>query len=634
MGTGIDCRVHVDGVRLPDGTIGDDPFAPTALSGLKVTWGRSTTLDQPEPASCTFDVMDLPGGATFVQQFKTGVPIDVYSTGLEDTGDASAMTDPGFEAGAPGATVPTVHSNAVVSYSTRHATGAQGALMTPADLTKRMWAAFPPAPFSAEVDAWDAIPVPAIGDRWPIGATVRAPAGSTVTVGPALFADPTGAGAQLPAGGVTVAGTGDWAALDTVYVGSGSAHWLGVAVTVSGFPTWAATPGTWADQTGSWLDRGVASVDDLIVTAPAGGSARTVSVFSGRVTDLEADFDESVGCPVVHVTAQDFTADLENVDVGDEPWSVESMEDRFLRIVGLSGFDLTSVIDASVADIPVSYQDVDAQGSAGLLRDLAQSVDAVMWPAVHTTTGAYLRVEDPANRAALFTLEMIGGKVQIVPAGSAAASLDISACDVLREPVRWEQSVSDVSTRVAVEWLEQAVDGDGLPTTNSHTETRIDAGLELDHGKRRISVSTLLTTATDAGAVASRILARTGVTGWRVSGFQIVDDASLEVIDADTITMMMRLLDGTSRIGLPIRLVDLPVWAPTAPTVGVYLEGGEYLFANGAWTLSLTVSSAVSVGESAPWNEIPAAWRWVDFDPSISWLDMVGVAAPAGGKIS
>jgi hypothetical protein len=242
------------------------------------------------------------------------------------------------------------------------------------------------------------------------------------------------------------------------------------------------------------------------------------------------------------------------------------MEDRFRRIVALSGFELTTIIDDTVAEIPVSYQDVDNQPSAGLLRDLAQSVDGVLWPAVHASTGAYLRVEDPGNRSALFTLAMVDGVVVIVPRGSAAATLDISACDVLRDPVRWQQSVADVSTRVAVSWLEQTLTDDGLPDTAEHTETLIDAELETDHGVRRISVSTLLTTSADASDVATRILARTGVTGWRVSGFQIVDDASLDVVDDEAVRMMMRLLDGTSRIGLPIRLVDLPVWAPTAPT--------------------------------------------------------------------
>jgi hypothetical protein len=821
MGTGIDCRVYVDGERLPDGTPGDDVLAPTGLSGLKITWGRSTTLDQPEPASCTFDVMDTPGGATFIQQFKTGVPIDVYSTGVEIVDpDASLVLDPGFENGAPNAPVTSVHANAVVTYSTRHATGAQAALMTPTDPTKRMWAGFPPAEFSAEVDAWDSVPQPEVGSPWSLGATVRAPAGARVQICPILFPDPTGAAPQLleGAGIVTTAG-GGWEVFEFDYVAAHAGYWVGVAVVVDLLPTWldfhdvttrtnfitgpnfensslsnisnisaavssidpavahtgtksvkvvtpgavamegvqvaapaplssgplysfgiwvkaaagvkltlltrfngssagqgttnitasgawefvkfdglpsaafnpitgaqimvrttvvAATtfwvddaivemapttggsfdgstppaggliyrwtaapnastseevrPASWANTPGSWLDYAVASVDDVVVNAPAGGTPRRVSVFSGRVTDLEAEFDDAIGCPVVHVTAQDFTADMENIDVGDEPWSVESMEDRFLRIVALSGFDVTSIIDDTVAGIPVSYQDVDAQGTAGLLRDLAQSVDAVLWSAVHSTTGAYLRVEDPANRAALFTLAMVDGVVVIIPRGSAAAVLDISACDVLRDPVRWEQSVSDVSTRVAVQWLEQAVDDEGKPTTNEHTETLVDAELEVDHGKRRISVSTLLTTSADAADVATRILARTGSTGWRVSGFQIVDDASLEVVDDEAVRMMMRLLDGTSRIGLPIRLVDMPTWSPVAPTVGVYLEGGEYLFAGGAWSLSLTVSNAVAVGESLPWNGVPPAWRWVDFDPEISWLDMVGVAAPPGGK--
>lgn len=816
MTTGIDCRVYVDGERMPDGSIGDDEFAPTALSGLKITWGRSTTLDQPEPASCTFDVLDVQGGDAFIEVLRTGLTVDVVSTGIETSGgDVPLMADPSFEAGASGAIAATVPTNATVRYQTTYHTvpGAQSVSMIAIDPSAPFSAAFPPAPFSAAVDGWDAIPTAQSGEAWMVGATVRAPAGSRVTVAPVLFPIASGAGAQILEG-VAITGSGDWETVDVAFVPTVSGQWVGVAVLADLLPRWvdqidtvtrtnlapnpnfetdasgwtleaggvltrdttapisgaasgklvgtgtagdvykivgagegdfvtfsvdyktpgpvtgapriylgqsggtpigskynylpldqpapgrfsvtlgplganangaiaavfaptsaflwfdnatiergsAATPyfdgsspatgvfryawtgapnvstsqeirvASWAAALGSWLDYEHFSVDDLVVSAPSGGTVRTVSVFSGRITDLDAAFDQGLDSPVVHVTAQDFTADLANVDIGDEPWTVESMKDRFLRIVALSGFDLTSIIDDSVAAIPVSYQDVDAQPAAGLLRDLAQSVDGVLWPAVHATTGAYLRVEDPGNRSALFTLEMgADGVVEIVPRGSAADVLDISACDVLRDPVRWQQSVADVSTRVAVEWLEQAVDGDGLPTTNSHTQTLIDPELEAAHGKRRISVSTILTTSADADSVATRILARTGASGWRVSGFQIVDDASIEVVDGDTVRMMMQLLDGTSRIGLPIRLVDLPVWAPTAPTVGVYLEGGDYEFVGGTWSLSLTVSNAIAVGESLPWVGVPAAWAWADFDPAISWLDMVGVAAPSEG---
>jgi hypothetical protein len=819
MTTGIDCRVFVDGVRLPDGSLGDDPFAPTALSGLKVTWGRSTTLDQPDPASCTFDVMDLPGGATFVQQFKTGVPVDVYATGVETVDpDAPLVLDPGFETGAIGDVVESATINAAVTYQAAyHHGGAQSARIVPLDLSNPATAAFPPAPFDSAVDAWDQIPAPAQGSIWHLGAWVFAPLGSIVTMAPALFPDPTGAGAKIRADIGVAGGGGSWQYLELDYVADASSQWLGVAIIVDNFPTWIGTPGAWTEQGavtrtnlvanpstenglsgvsaisgatptldatvshsraqsikvvtpgavgmegiqigvaaplttgplyscgvwvrsaagvsltllfrfngssagqgsaaivgngdwqllkfdglsstafdpitgaqvmirttaavattfwvddaivemmptvggyfdgdtapsgghayrwvaapdasqsqeveigGSWLDRGMASVDDLLVVGPGAGTPRTISVFSGRVTDLEADFDDAIGCPVVHVTAQDFTADLENINIGDEPWNVESMEDRFERIVALSGYPVTSIIDDTVAAIPISYQDVDNQATTGLLKDLAQSVDGVLWPAVHVSTGAYLRVEDPSTRSALFTLAMIDGVVVIVPRGSAAATLDISACDVLRDPVHWQQSVADVSTRVAVSWLEQTLTDDGLPDTAEHTETLIDAELEVDHGVRRISVSTQLTSASDAISIGTRILARTGATGWRVSGFQIVDDASIEVVTDETVRMMMRLLDGTARIGLPIRLIDLPVWAPTAPTVGVYLEGGDYEYIDGTWSLSLTVSSAVAVGESLPWADVPSAWRWVDFDPSISWLDMVGVAAPSEG---
>ena len=41
--------------------------------------------------------------------------------------------------------------------------------------------------------------------------------------------------------------------------------------------------------------------------------------------------------PILDVTAADFTADLANRDIGDEPWLVEAMADRFHRILALAG---------------------------------------------------------------------------------------------------------------------------------------------------------------------------------------------------------------------------------------------------------------------------------------------------------
>ena len=57
------CVLWVNGVRYPDGQPAELDTEPVALTGLSVLWGRDTTIDQPAPATCTFDVLDLPGGS-------------------------------------------------------------------------------------------------------------------------------------------------------------------------------------------------------------------------------------------------------------------------------------------------------------------------------------------------------------------------------------------------------------------------------------------------------------------------------------------------------------------------------------------------------------------------------------------
>lgn len=375
----------------------------------------------------------------------------------------------------------------------------------------------------------------------------------------------------------------------------------------------------------SWLDYSAAFIDNVTVLAPEAGTTLDVLVFSGRITDLTTSYDDGVNAPVVHVTALDFTADLDNVRIGDEPWAVETMAERFNRIVSLSGLPITTLIDSTVADTLISYQDVDSQPATGLLKDLSQSVDAVLWSAVHATTGAYLRVEDPATRASLYRLSMVDGVIVIVESGSIDDAIDLSACDVLRDPVEWKQTVSDVSTRSSVTWQEQGVDDKGKPVTTERTETVVDSTLELDYGVRTISVSTLLQSATDARWVADRILARTSIRDWRASGITIDDDDSLERADAAAVDLLLSLLDGTRRIGQALRLIDLPPWSPAGDDVPVFLEGGRYAYLDGAWTLDLTVSSAVSTGVSLAWDQIDPAWTWIQFDPGISWSDLYGV---------
>lgn len=827
--TGVTCSVYLDGQRMADGSPGDNLLDPTALSGLKVVWGRETTVDQPEPNTCTFRVLDDAGGTSFLEQLRTGRRIDVYAGGTFYPEDPTApmFGDPSFEAAPVGSVPPSVRSRArVVVVDTRATSGGPftvvgtnefinpaavsltnfgstgGAMNTlslvtdfvdpagevstavrsttigtgnqrlldfilgtagytpntqyrvrmlidstaavsllvharanvattgsssvatinlavgrnvidfvattassaptatagftliqnvsagleltfakilfaktpiddaidwisgdrqdkpntqydwlgPANASKSTVStregghsaqivptdpagsgvvSFAPAPLSNAPGAWDALTPTNPGTTWRVGASVFGPVGADITVSPVRFARPDG-GSIVVEPGTVVTGTGAWQAIELEYTPTVFGQWVGVAVTVAGFPRWVDAVGAWSDQPAgwSWADAGAVYVDDVVVVAPDGGTVRTVEVFSGRITDLVASWDDGADAPVVQVTAQDFAADLANIDVGDEPWAVETMQARFERVLQLTGVPLESVIDAELGAMLVSWQDVDLQSSMNLLRDLAQSVDGVLWSAAHATTGAYLWVENPSARAGLFTLTVVDGIVVIVPASNVGDALDISACDVLRDPVQWEQSVADVSTRVAVTWLEQTLDDAGNPDPTERTVTVIDSGLEASYGKRRIAVSTLLQSQADALHVANQVLGRTHITDWRASGFAIDDDDSLSDVDAGTVTMVLDLLDGTQRIAKALRIVDLPAWSPSGDTLPVYLEGGEYTFEDGAWTLNLNVSHATAVGQSAAWVDLDPAWIWTQFDPTISWLDMAGVRYP------
>jgi hypothetical protein len=96
----------------------------------------------------------------------------------------------------------------------------------------------------------------------------------------------------------------------------------------------------------------------------------------------------------------------------------------------------------------------------------------------------------------------------------------------------------------------------------------------------------------------------------------------------------MRLIDGTRRNGLPITLTDLPSWVGPMTggqdAVALYVEGGDYEYRAGAWQLAINTSSANSsaIG-SFPWNASEPAWRWLDYDPELSWLGLYGVTYPA-----
>jgi hypothetical protein len=74
------CELWIDGARYADGLTPADSADPFALSGLRIDWGRDTTVDQPQPATCVFSILDPPGGAErFDQTVALGSTVIVWA---------------------------------------------------------------------------------------------------------------------------------------------------------------------------------------------------------------------------------------------------------------------------------------------------------------------------------------------------------------------------------------------------------------------------------------------------------------------------------------------------------------------------------------------------------------------------
>jgi hypothetical protein len=255
---------------------------------------------------------------------------------------------------------------------------------------------------------------------------------------------------------------------------------------------------------------------------------------------------------------------------------------------------------------------------------LAQSVGGALWSATSLTTGPYLRLEDVDARAPIQILAMgDDGLVHIVPAPMLGdRGITVSACAVELDPVHWTQTVDDVATRVVIGWKDQTVPD--KPADAGVTD--IDDAAEAARGQRRVQISTELATQADAQTLAQSVLARLSAGGWRIRGLTF-NVAAESPMSPDDVAVVMSILDATTRIGLPILVTDVPSWspAPTTANVPLYLEGARLTNTDGAWTLALITSSAVSQGASLSWNDPPADWSWDDMGPELSWADMAGV---------
>lgn len=649
------CLVLVDGVRMADGQPTDSSTAPTVLTDLRVVWGRANTLDQPSPASLTMTVMDAQGGQAYRDALHIGARVDVDAEGiLYPDPTQPTIPDPGFEA-APLGPLPAatayqrnVAAQVVAAPAGGTGHGAHALLLNPtvaaADASGVVVLTIGPAPFGA-ADAWDALPRTLAGQTWRYGAETWLGAWGlggvqVVTIEPVSFSTATmSPGDTLPGSPRLTSGpgAGAWQALSGTITPPGGV-WLGLRITVApNGPTWDQIPDglawdslptprpTWDDLTAVWID-------NLQLLAPTNApAARKSRVFSGRITDLEARYSDDLGATAVKVIAQDDLAELGNRFVGDNPWLAETLAARAQRIVTAAAQSTTLVVGSTISGVQVSWRDVDSRGASELLASLARSVAGVLWTATSPTAGASVHIDDVNARASILVLRMVGGVVVILPRETLAdptkPGIVIDACDVLLDPVTWDQTTEDDATQVALTWREQTTDTGGQPKPTDRTIERIDAAQEALTGRRRVSLTTELADVTTAGTVADSVFGRIRAPGWRVSGLTWRLDMT-DHLDSVAVGRVMQLLDGTIRLGLPILLTGLPDWSPVSGVdrLALYLEGASYTNSGGGWVLQLLTSAATGQGAgSAAWDALDPAWRWDDFSPSITWNDMQGV---------
>lgn len=630
----MDCTVLVAGQAFNDGS-NRPPSDPSAvvLSGLSVTWGRSTTIDQPEPATCTFAVENWTADNGWLDTLRVGQSVAVDAAGIDtQTPTTGTYDDPDITRLAPIEVAADARRNVAVQLT------ADGAALTAtgSTLTTGYWARLLPDDPSTAPSAWVTIPRMGASQEWRVRVVGRAPYGAICRLQALAMSSPTTSAGSIQLSGTHLVGAFD--SLEPFRVPSHhDGRWAAIMLETY-FGIWSGMAGTWAAQPQTWHEMATTAVTYADVYCPTDTRELSVRVFSGRITDVEAAWDASSGGLTANVTAADITSDMANRRVGAEPWPTEAADVRIGRIIDAADAAVTVRIDDGIGAYLIAAQDVDAQSPVALLDDVAASVDAVRWPASSELDGEYLWFENVSARPSGRALRMVGGYVVVTVDGTAQGALVLDACAVIRDPVTWRQDSADVITRVGMRWLELGVGTDGKPTETERTEWLTSPDAETVYGVRTLSVGTQLTTQADAITVGAAIAGRVWGEGWRIDGLAVIDADLADVGISGGLSptvIMAELLDSTRRIGRMAELHSMPAWAPnvTSPDQNpvVYLEGGHYSYDGADWLLALVTSDSRGQGVGAAWADLIPEWRWVDFHPELTWAGIRGaiVAAPA-----
>lgn len=206
---------------------------------------------------------------------------------------------------------------------------------------------------------------------------------------------------------------------------------------------------------------------------------------------------------------------------------------------------------------------------------------------------------------------------------SAEAATRIPASQILRDAIAIDRDTTDLATLVAARWIEETALPDGKTETHERTATVADSALISKIGTRSVSISTDLTTASDAAALAAATLARSAPGGFTIPAAQWRPYHNASSTPADE-RALMTALDAGSRIGMPIVITSCDEWIPGGPNIPVYLDGGTYTYTKGAWVLDLQLTRAAVAGDSIAWAQTPTPATWERMS-RITWADLSAV---------
>lgn len=578
-------------------TIGGQLISPSAsalttgtaavLDGLKITWGRSTRLDQP----------------------RTSILTATLAVPEADLDRILSLITPG--------------TPAIVTAPTQSTTPQTSTLFTHGAHTSPglQWIHHTPGPIQADnkaPTAWDAIPVVTPGSTYTLTLIVsRMPEGSTLHLRPVYYSGPWENARESGPEIITATEAGTLTATITPPP-SQIGKWVGIAYSIDPCgPTWTTlTPATWTQIPGTWNDFTTASISHTRLTR-SGTHDLTPTVFAGRITDVRLSYSDTVKMLILDVTAADSSAEHANMRIGEPTWPKESVAARVDHVITATGKPIKTIIDETLTTTTLAAVDIDRQSPLTVLKDVATSVGAILWPAAHRTIGEYYRFEDLGRRTSLYRLK-IGPDGAYIEA-TAKGSIPIPASALARD-ISIERDTTDLATVVTVSWADQTLDDDGTIITTQRYETIEDTDRLSRYGHRAISITTDLTTKTDAATLAADLLARSAAGGW------MIPDATWDTSTPTTNpTDVLPALDSTSRIGMPVTLTGVATWVPGSPTIPAYLDGGVYTYTGGRWLLSLKLTRASTPGNSITWNQIPQTLTWTQLN-TLTWADMSMIA--------